>query len=44
MINAYHEIRETWKQNYKIPDLRTAAFVAAKEKIAYSYIALEIFP
>jgi len=44
MINAYHEIRETWKQNDKIPDLRTAAFVVAIEKIANSYIALGIFP
>jgi len=44
MINAYNEIRETWKKNKKIPDLRTAAFVVAIDKIANSYIALGIFP
>ena len=44
MIHAYNEIRETWKMNKKIPDLRTAAFVVAIEKIANSYIALGIFP
>ena len=44
MVNAYNEIRETWKSNKKIPDLRTAAFVCAIDKIANSYIALGIFP
>ena len=44
MIHAYNEIRETWKKNKKIPDLRTAAFVVAIEKIANSYISLGIFP
>ena len=44
MIYAYNEIRETLKQNKKIPDLRTAAFVVAINKIANSYIALGIFP
>jgi glutamate dehydrogenase (NAD(P)+) len=44
IIFAYHEIGETWRQNYKIPDLSTAAFVVAIEKIADSYIALGIFP
>ena len=44
MIYAYNEIRETWKKNKKIPDLRTAAFVVAINKIANSYIALGIFP
>ncbi len=44
MVNAYNEIRETWKRNKKIPDLRTAAFVVAIDKIANSYIALGIFP
>ena len=44
MVNAYNEIRETWKRNNKIPDLRTAAFVCAIDKIANSYIALGIFP
>ena len=44
MVTAYNEIRETWKTNKKIPDLRTAAFVTAINKIAESYIALGIFP
>jgi glutamate dehydrogenase (NAD(P)+) len=44
MIYAYNEIRETWKKNKKIPDLRTAAFVVSTNKIADSYIALGIFP
>ncbi len=44
MIQAYNEIRDTHKKNKKIPDLRTAAFVVAIEKIAESYIALGIFP
>ena len=43
MINAYHEIREVMiKQN--IPDMRTAAFLLAIEKIGVSYEALGIFP
>jgi len=44
MVNAYNEIRETWKKNKKIPDLRTATFVCSIDKIANSYIALGIFP
>ncbi len=44
MVNAYNEIRETWKRNKKIPDLRTAAFVCSIDKIANSYISLGIFP
>jgi len=44
MVYAYNEIRETWKKNKKIPDLRTATFVVAINKIANSYIALGIFP
>jgi glutamate dehydrogenase (NAD(P)+) len=44
MIHAYNEIRETWKKNKKIPDLRTAAFVVSINKIADSYMALGIFP
>jgi glutamate dehydrogenase (NAD(P)+) len=44
MVSAYNEIREIWLQNKKIPDLRTAAFVTAINKIAASYIALGIFP
>ena len=44
MIHAYNEIRDAWKKNKKIPDLRTAAFVVSINKIADSYIALGIFP
>ncbi|HKJ81021.1 MAG TPA: Glu/Leu/Phe/Val dehydrogenase [Ignavibacteriaceae bacterium] len=44
MVTAYNEIRETWKSNKKIQDLRTAAFVTAINKIGESYYALGIFP
>jgi glutamate dehydrogenase (NAD(P)+) len=44
MITAYGEIRETWKSNPKIPNLRTAAFLNAINKIAVSYGELGIFP
>lgn len=44
MINAYHEIREGWKKDHNIPDLRTAAFIIAINKIAISYMELGIFP
>ncbi len=43
MINAYHEIRNVMDQK-NIPDLRTAAFLLAIEKIGVSYEALGIFP
>lgn len=44
MIHAYNEIREIWKSNKKIGDLRTAAFVSAINKISSDYMALGIFP
>jgi glutamate dehydrogenase (NAD(P)+) len=44
MINAYNEIRSVWKGNAKIPDLRTAAYIDAINKIAVSYLELGIFP
>jgi len=44
MIHAYHEVREKMLSNKKIPDLRTAAFIVAIDKIAKSYISLGIFP
>ena len=44
MITAYREIRETWKSNPEIPNLRTAAFINAINKIAVSYGELGIFP
>ncbi|AKD04567.1 Glu/Leu/Phe/Val dehydrogenase [Pontibacter korlensis] len=43
MINAYHEIRDVMIQK-NTPGLRTAAFLAAIEKIGVSYEALGIFP
>ena len=43
MINAYHEIRDVMLQK-NIPDLRTAAFLTAIEKIGVSYESLGIFP
>jgi glutamate dehydrogenase (NAD(P)+) len=44
MIGSYHEIREIYKANKKIDDLRTAAFVNAINKIGDSYLQLGIFP
>ena len=44
MIQAYHEIRNTRNNDKNIPDLRTAAFVTAIDKIATAYMALGIFP
>ena len=44
MIAAYHEIGDTMRRDKRIPDLRTAAFVAAIEKVARTYLELGIFP
>lgn len=44
MIVAYQRLRETWKSKTQIPDLRTAAFYDALEKVARSYAELGIFP
>lgn len=44
MVDAYNEIRETWKRSKAIPDLRTAAFVASINKIAGDYMAMGVFP
>jgi glutamate dehydrogenase (NAD(P)+) len=44
MVTAYHQIREVWNHNPKIPDLRTAAFVSAINKVALCYGELGIFP
>jgi glutamate dehydrogenase (NAD(P)+) len=35
---------ETWKANPEIPDMRTAAYVCAINKVATSYSELGIFP
>ena len=44
MIGAYHQIRELWRRDARIKDLRTAAFLNAVNKIAWSYLELGIFP
>lgn len=44
MITATREIMEIWKNNPAIPDMRTAAYVSAINKVATSYKELGIFP
>ncbi len=44
MISATREIMELWKSNPDIPDMRTAAYVSAINKVATSYVELGIFP
>jgi glutamate dehydrogenase (NAD(P)+) len=44
MITATREIMEAWKSNPQIPDMRTAAFVVAINKVGTSYAELGIFP
>jgi len=44
MISSYNQIRNAWKKNSKIKDLRTAAFVVAISKVAESYQLLGIWP
>jgi glutamate dehydrogenase (NAD(P)+) len=44
MINATREIMETWQENPAIPDMRTAAYVVAINKVATAYAELGIFP
>jgi glutamate dehydrogenase (NAD(P)+) len=44
MIGAYHQIREIWKRDPRVPDLRTAAFLNALNKVANTYMELGIFP
>lgn len=44
MVTAYELIRGTLRTNKNVSDLRTAAFVAAIDKIAISYGQLGIFP
>ena len=44
MITATHEILNCWKGNPKIPDMRTAAYVVAINKVGTSYAELGIFP
>jgi glutamate dehydrogenase (NAD(P)+) len=44
MIAATREIMEIWNANPEIPDMRTAAYVNAINKVATSYNELGIFP
>jgi glutamate dehydrogenase (NAD(P)+) len=44
MITATREIMDIWKSNPDIPDMRTAAYVCAINKVATSYAELGIFP
>jgi glutamate dehydrogenase (NAD(P)+) len=44
MITATREITEEWKRNPQIPDMRTAAYVVAINKVGTSYAELGIFP
>ncbi|NCT93491.1 MAG: Glu/Leu/Phe/Val dehydrogenase [Chitinophagaceae bacterium] len=44
MITATREIMEIWKKNPEIPDMRTAAYVCAINKVGTSYAELGIFP
>lgn len=44
MITATREIVDVWKSNPQIPDMRTAAFVVAINKVGTSYAELGIFP
>ncbi len=44
MIAATREIMDIWKSNPAIPDMRTAAYVCAINKVGTSYAELGIFP
>lgn len=44
MITATREIMEIWHNNPEIPDMRTAAYVSAINKVATAYVELGIFP
>lgn len=44
MIGATREIMNIWNANPAIPDMRTAAYVNAINKVATSYVELGIFP
>jgi len=44
MITATREIMDIWKANPSIPDMRTAAYVCAINKVGTSYAELGIFP
>lgn len=44
MINATREVIGVWDANPEIPDMRTAAYVVAINKVATTYAELGIFP
>ncbi|MBH2003246.1 MAG: Glu/Leu/Phe/Val dehydrogenase [Sphingobacteriia bacterium] len=44
MISATREIMDIWHKNPEIPDMRTAAYVCAIDKVGTSYAELGIFP
>jgi glutamate dehydrogenase (NAD(P)+) len=44
MIGAYRQLRELMRQDDRVKDLRTAAFLNALRKVATSYLELGIFP
>lgn len=44
MITATREIMDIWNKNPTIPDMRTASYVCAINKVATSYAELGIFP
>ncbi|WP_315824817.1 glutamate dehydrogenase [Paraflavitalea speifideaquila] len=44
MITATREIMDAWKANPQVPDMRTAAYLVAINKVATSYAELGIFP
>lgn len=44
MISATREVMDCWKANPSIPDMRTAAYVCAINKVGHTYSELGIFP
>jgi glutamate dehydrogenase (NAD(P)+) len=44
MINAFHSIREQWLKQPEIPDMRSAAFVVAINKVGSDYMNLGVYP
>jgi glutamate dehydrogenase (NAD(P)+) len=44
MTGAYRQLRQIVREDSRIKDLRSAAFVNALRKVATSYLELGIFP
>ncbi len=44
MINAFHSIRNQWLAKPEIPDMRSAAFVVAINKVGSDYQNLGVYP